>query len=215
MSLIVSPPFPPEAYQQILSGSGGNPENVFVDLGIPIAQRFLRQTGVFPRHTDKIEPLLRATWQVVHQRGLPKPLSKAEVGEALDPDESVILALQASVAQRLGLELPESLGTLLYQLLVTLTQPEFKACRLSYVEKNAEGTIERQSADYCEDRISGSHCEDCPYFVALSQDKHERFIGKQWEQGTADFEAKKGRFIPQDFRMLRIFWYLHIRAGEN
>jgi len=215
MSLIVSPPFPPDAYQKILSGSGGDPQSVFTDLGIPIAQRFLQQTGVFPQHTDKIERLLRATWEIVHEAPLPTPLGKAETGEAVDPDESKIAALQERVAQRLGLELPESLQMLLYQLLVTLTQPEFKACRLSYLEKSVDGTIDRQKADYCADRISGSHCEDCPYYVALSQEKHERFIGKQWASGASDFEAAKNKFLPQDFRMLRIFWYLHIRAARE
>ena len=215
MSLIVAPPFPPDAYQKILTGSGGDPEAVFVDLGIPVAQRYLSQTGVFPQHTGLIEPMLRATWQIIHRQSLPQPLAKAETGEAQDPDEAKIADLQERVAQQTGRELPESLQTLLYQLLVMLTQPEFKACRLSYLEKGVDGTVERQKADYCEDRISGSHCEDCPYFVALSQEKHERFIGKQWTEDPAEYEEQKSRFLPEDFRMLRIFWYLHIREGKT
>ena len=215
MPLIIAPPFDDSAYERILSESGGDAESVFVELGIPIAQRYLQQIGVFPKHTDKVGELLKAVWQVAHERPLPRPLGRAETGEAKDPDEGRIRELIQTVEGKLDRDMPETLDVFTYQLLVMVTQEEFKACRLSYQAENVEGEVERQDADYCKDRISGSHCEDCPYFVALSQEKHERLMQKQWIAGAEAFEAEKATFLPSDYRMLRIFWYLHLRAASG
>ncbi|MCH8475108.1 MAG: hypothetical protein LAT55_07765 [Opitutales bacterium] len=214
MATVISPPFPPNAYQNLLDSHGNNAEQVFVDLCVPIAQRFLRQTGFFPNYTANLDTLLRNLWQILHTTSLPKPLAPAEVGEARDPDEERISFLLNELSEKSGKELSDALQILFYQVLVTLTQPEFKTCRLSYSEKDGEGCAVRQQKSFCEDRISGVHCEDCPYFTALSGDKHIKFLSKQWENPKELLEDHRELFLPEDFRFLRVFWFLHLRHRQ-
>lgn len=211
MAWIVSPPFQDNSYQTILRDAGKGAREVFIDLTIPVAQRYLRQTRIFPQYTDQLQKLIGTIWDIVHLNPLPQPLNNREVGEAKDADEGLIQGLMGKIENQNGGPLPEPLQIFSFQILVTLTQPEFKTCRMSFTEKDAEGCISRQDRSYCADRISGSHCEDCPYFTALSQEKHEKFLSKLWAGDTSRLQEQLALFLPADFRFLRIFWYLHLR----
>ena len=100
------------------------------------------------------------------------------------------------------------------QLVKACFYPEFKTCRDSFREVSPDGTCRRQELARARVRVSGSHCVDCPHWVALTPDQHVRFLTRAWQPGrAAEFTAHRDVFLPEDFRALRRFLHGLARAG--
>lgn len=140
-------------------------------------------------------------WALVKERGLPPPLARGEQGEAVEMEPAVV---QPMVARVMG-DLPEDglWATAARQLVKACFQPEFKKCRDSYCEVEEDGTCRRQQLKKARQRVSGSHCVDCPYWQGLTPEQHGKLLAKAWVGDAAEFAAHREVFLPEDFRALR------------
>ncbi len=217
MPIIISTPFQPGSYERLVSSCGGNPENVFVEIGMEVTKRFFKQSDALPPSDAYITSLWKSLWSTVLAEGLPQPLAANEIGEARTLDDAYLLTLATGTLGRLPRHRTEDiLRTFCIQLLITLLSPEFKSCRQSYSHTDATGQCARQSPNHCRDRVSGSHCEDCPFFVALSKDQHRKLLGRNFgPDHQTVWTAHTDLFLPEDFRALRVFWHLHLRQPRS
>lgn len=160
--------------------------------------------------------MLKDLWIFSIQLGHPSALKVSEMGKPGDPHAETWATHTQALIDRWKLDRNQAdlVTPVIEQLLLTILLPEFKACRQSYLEKEPLGDcIPRQEAEYCRERISGSHCEDCPYFTALSAEKHRKLLERSWESETSDFSKQVDVFLPDDFRFLRVFLHLHRRRA--
>ncbi len=98
------------------------------------------------------------------------------------------------------------------QLLKACLNPEFRQCRDSYREV-VDGVCRRQELARTRGRLSGAHCVDCPYWVALRPEQHAALLAREWLAGDLEeFAAHHEIFLPEDFRALRVFLWRHARA---
>jgi hypothetical protein len=149
---------------------------------------------------------------IVQHRGLPRPLRVEELGE---PDQMSETECAPLVEQILGSEADPLLAEAVRQLVKACFYPEFKTCRDSFREMGADGSCRRQELDRVRRRMSGSHCVDCPYWVALTPTQHEQFLRKHWRAAPAEFDAHRNAFLPEDFRCLRQWLYVAAREPRN
>lgn len=215
--MIIQPPFSEESYSSIVSKSGGDPQAIFRALARAIAARFYRQVKIPAPSELFINKLMDIVWQRVHDEGLPVPLDKKESGKAQDFDFDYIHSLVNDCLEMLPRHRTEDyLRVLISQLFLTLLAREFRTCRMSYTDRGSDDVCARQSVDHCTDRISGSHCEDCPYTVALSDGQNYRLLRRTWQSPDSieDMEVRE-MMLPRDFRSLRVFWHLYIRYGTT
>jgi|GEM_PF-842923 len=200
-----------QAYQRLLAGHGGAPEAAFVNLAGRCVRRWLQQNERPPLAEALLAGYLVRMWRVVNETGLPKPLAKNEPGQAGEMAGEQVADLAERVYASLGLGVQQGdLDTMTRQLLKTCLLPEFRRCRESYREV-VEGVCRRQELTRARERLSGSHCVDCPYWTALRPDRHAALLVKEWV--AADHEPLIGHqevFLPEDFRALRIFLWQHI-----
>ncbi|MEO6569728.1 MAG: hypothetical protein ABIO94_13260, partial [Opitutaceae bacterium] len=92
---------------------------------------------------------------------------------------------------------------------------EFKVCRDSFREPSPDGICRRQQLARVRQRISGTHCIDCPYWTSLPAEKHLRFLDTQWQAaGRDELTAHLGIFLPEDFRRLRQWIYAAARCAD-
>lgn len=217
MPIIIATPFQPGSYERLVASCGGDPENVFVSIGNEITKRFFTQQEVLPPSDAYITSLWGSVWATVLAEGLPEPLAANAIGEPRTLEDSYLFTLATETLGRLPRHRTEdTMRTLCIQVLVALLSPEFKSCRQSYAEADPAGQCARQSADHCRDRVSGSHCEDCPFFVALSKDQHRKLLGRAFAPDhQAAWAAQTDLFLPEDFRALRVFWHLHLRQPRS
>jgi hypothetical protein len=99
------------------------------------------------------------------------------------------------------------------QLVKACFYPEFKVCRDSFREVARDGACRRQQLARVRGRISGTHCVDCPHWVALEPAEHVRFVTAEWRMDPADFTAHREVFLPEDFRELRRWLYAAARGS--
>jgi hypothetical protein len=111
--------------------------------------------------------------------------------------------LAATAAQVAGPEADAGLAEAVTQLIKATTYPRLDECRESYRETAADGTCRRQQAAQARRRISGTHCVDCPHWLAFGADAHAAWLRAAWRSDSADFDAARGVFLPEDFRVLR------------
>lgn len=213
MPIVITSPFQPGSYDRLVATCGGTAVNTFVEIGLDISRRFFAQQSILPPGDAYIRSLWDGLWNTILAEGLPVPLAGNAIGEPRTLDDAYLFALAEKTLQRLPRHRTEdTLRTLCVQVLIATLSPEFKACRQSYQNLDASGACPRHSADHCRDRVSGSHCEDCPFFVALSQDQHRKLLGRSFgPSNQAAWTAQADLFLPEDFRALRIFWHLHLR----
>ena len=88
--------------------------------------------------------------------------------------------------------------------------PEFKVCRDSFREVTADGSCRRQELERVRGRVSGTHCVDCPHWVALEPEAHSEFLAREWRAQPALLMEHRDIFLPEDFRALRR--WLHAAA---
>lgn len=212
MSFVISAPFPPDSYEQILRDCGGDAAAVFVGLGSEITRRYFTQVEVPPPGDAFVEHLWRATWEIIHREQLPQPLAARDIGEPRRLGDDYLFTLTDQILAQLPRHRAEdTLRALCVQILVGLLSPEFRACRQSYQTVGPDGKCARLEIAHCRDRVSGAHCEDCPFFVALSAAQHGKLLARAYAMmgGAAPF--RPDLFLPEDFRALRVFWHLHLR----
>jgi hypothetical protein len=170
--------------------------------------RFLAQNG----RAGTTEAWGRAAgarlWAVVAERGLPPALAAGECGTPGGMSEAEVAPL---VARVLGAECDEWLATAVKQVVKACLYPEFTVCRESFREVGKDGGCKRQELARVRGRVSGTHCVDCPHWVALAPERHGEMLARAWRVGGAVALAEnRGVFLPEDFRALR--QWLHARA---
>lgn len=145
--------------------------------------------------------------EVVVNRGLPPPLKEDEGGNPGGMNDTECTELIDRVM--VGLTDP-LLRDVAKQLVKACFYPEFKVCRDSFREVTRDGACRRQELERVRSRISGSHCVDCPHWVALTPQGHGEFLMNEWRNETRSFAANREIFLPEDFRALRR--WLHAAA---
>jgi hypothetical protein len=186
-----------------------NAEAEFSRMVRAVVERFFRQNGRPVPAAAEMEGFATRLWALVAERGLPPPLARGELGEAHEMSAEEAGPL---VARALGeLKADEAWAVPARQLVKACFQPEFRKCRDSYRETEPDGTCRRQQLGKARGRVSGSHCVDCPYWVALAPEPHAKFLAKAWVRDAAEFAAQREIFLPEDFRALRR--WVRARAG--
>jgi hypothetical protein len=138
--------------------------------------------------------------EMVHERGLPRPLREDELGAPGGmPDQECALLVGRVMA---GVNEPE-LDDVVRQLVKACFYPEFKICRDSFRELGRDGACRRQQLDRAIKRVSGAHCVDCPHWVGLSPENHVEYLRREWCGAPEVFERHRAIFLPEDFRSLR------------
>lgn len=172
-----------------------------------VLARFFAQNARAPLPAAESAALGARLWTLVTERGLPRPLGPEEIGVpgGMSEDECAPL-----VARVLGGSDDPLLAKAARQLVKACFYPEFKVCRDSFREVAADGGCRRQELKRVLERVSGTHCVDCPHWVALDAVAHKSFLAVEWKTGAAEFARHRDVFLPEDFRALRV--WLHARA---
>lgn len=172
----------------------------FINLVQRILDRSARQNGKAAWPAQDTAAIGERLWALISERGLPSPLPPNEMGA---PGEMTPAEVAPLVARVLGqLDAPD-LSKPVQQLVKACFYPEFKKCRESYHEIEADGTCRRQQWKRVRERVSGSHCVDCPYWLSLTPEQHEQFLAKAWVGDPVEWAAHRDGFLPEDFRALR------------
>lgn len=175
-----------------------------------VVTRFFAQNNRTPPGESGLTAFAERLWALVGARGLPRPLAREERGEPGEMSDEECAPL---VARVMGAESDPLLATAARQLVKACFYPEFKTCRDSFREVAPDGSCRRQELKRVLGRVSGAHCVDCPHWVALTPEQHEKFLAREWRSGAADFAAHRAVFLPEDFRALRQWLHARGRAG--
>lgn len=166
-----------------------------------ILERYLRQNGRPAVDETELRLFAERLWKLTLSRGLPRPLGENEIGKPGEMDAAEVAPLLADLLT--GLNGAEELAKPARQLIKACFHPEFRTCRESYREREADGTSRRQQLEKTKTRVSGAHCVDCPYWTSLTREEHERCLNRGWAGDVAEFVANREIFLPEDFRALR------------
>ncbi len=181
-----------------------DPARPFADLVRPVLERALRQSGhAVPTAVQAL--LVERLWALVAARGVPLPLPPGEKGEPGEMPAAVVAPLIEQLVEGFASADHEALAAPARQLVKACFQGDFKTCRDSYRELLSDGSCRRQELTRANERISGSHCVDCPYWLSLTPMQHERLLSKAWRGDAAALVAHRDVFLPEDFRALRLF----------
>ncbi len=186
-------------------------EKEFTPLVTAVLARFFAQNGRAAPPMDALSAFGERLWAVVVERGLPRPLGPGEVGVAggLTEDECAPL-----IAAALGGADDPLLANAARQLVKACLYPEFTVCRDSFRAVAADGGCRRQELKRVLGRVSGTHCVDCPHWIALESAQHENYLAREWKSGAADFAQHREVFLPVDFRALRRWLHTRTRIGS-
>lgn len=188
--------------------------HAFVQLTETILTRYFRQNGQPAPSAAELADFANALWALIGERGLPRPLAPAERGTPGEMSDEEIAPLLDRVLGGQSAASRAAMAGPARQLVKACFYPEFKTCRDSFREVSPDGTCRRQELARARVRVSGSHCVDCPHWVALTPDQHVRFLTRAWQPGrAAEFTAHRDVFLPEDFRALRRFLHGLARAG--
>lgn len=184
----------------------------FADLVRPVLERALRQSGhAVPAAAQAL--LVERLRALVAARGVPPPLPTGEKGVPGEMPAAVVAPLIEPLVADFTSADREALAAPVRQLVKACFQGDFKTCRDSYREVSPDGSCRRQELTRASERISGSHCVDCPYWLSLTPMQHERLLTKAWHGDSATLAAHRGVFLPEDFRALRLF--IRTVVGRN
>lgn len=176
-----------------------------------ILERFCRQNDREPPAFGELQGLADRLWEIVAERGLPPPLRVEELGTPTELSNEACAPLLARVMEKVREEDRIFFANPVRQLVKACFHGEFKICRDSFREVSPDGACRRQQLARARQRISGTHCIDCPYWVTLTSEQHARFLEKQWQPtGVTELVLHRSIFLPEDFRELRR--YLHTAA---
>lgn len=175
----------------------------FTQLVQAVLGRFLTQTGRPPVAAKSLQEFAVRLWALVQARGLPPPLTPAEHGEPGEMSAEEVAPLITRLVAGLSAVEAAALAVPARQLVKACFNPHFKVCRDSFREVTADGSCRRQQLAKVRERVSGSHCVDCPYWLELTPAQHGRLLTRCWQSG--DLAAHREIFLPEDFRALRVF----------
>lgn len=178
----------------------------FDALVIANLERWFRRNGHAPVATADLAGVAERLRALLAEKGLPRvpPDGRPEQAGELPADECA--RLERSVLGPLVAD--ERWTTPVRQLVKTCLQPEFRRCRDSYREREADGSCRRQQSGKARGRLSGSPCVDCPYWLELTAEQHARVVRDGWAGDRGAFESDPELYLPSDFRALR----RHVRA---
>lgn len=185
-----------------------HPQQEFTALVRPVLERFFRQTGRPAPAPPSLAEFMARLWVLVAGRGVPPPLPPGERGEPGEMTAAEVSPLIERLLAGLSPDEQAALATPARQLVKACFQGDFKTCRDSYREVSPDGSCRRQDPARAGERISGSHCVDCPYWLSLTPGQHARFLARAW-RAPGEFAAQPAVFLPEDYRALRRF----IRQG--
>ena len=157
-----------------------------------------------------VAQVARGLLALIAERGLPRPLAADERGEPGGMPEEECSRLVAGVLAGVSDAL---LAEAVRQLIKACFHPEFKTCRDSYCAVSPDGSCRRQELARARGRISGSHCVDCPHWVALEGSAHAALLARHWQREPEVFRRHADIFLPEDFRVLRRWLYRRARSG--
>lgn len=155
----------------------------------------------------QVARVARQLQALVAERGLPRPLGGDERGVPGGMSESECAPLVARVTA--GTDDP-LLAEAARQLVKSCFYPEFKDCRDSFRAVAADGSCRRQELERVRGRLSGSHCIDCPHWVALDAEAHRDWLVREWRSDARVLAGNEEVFLPEDFRRWRR--WLHAAA---
>jgi len=173
---------------------------IFSELVSAVLRRFVLQNGGREPHPAVLVSLSARLWALVLERGLPPPLLAGELGTPGGMSEEACALLAARV---LAESADKELALGVTQLIKACFYPEFMVCRDSFRALAVAGGCRRQELTRVRARVSGSHCVDCPYWVALSPERHEEFLQESWLADRGELRDHGTIFLPEDFRALR------------
>lgn len=173
-----------------------------------VVTRFMAQHGARAPVAPVLRRLAGQLRAVIDERGLPRPLAAEERGAPGGLPDAECAALVARVMA--GLASEPLLAEAARQLVKACFHREFRVCRDSFREVGADGSCRRQQLERVRARISGSHCVDCPHWVALEPGAHASMLAAEWCGDSAEFLQERAVFLPEDFRELRR--WLHAAA---
>jgi hypothetical protein len=171
----------------------------FTGLVRAVLTRFFAQNGRAAPVAEIAETAANL-WRLVVERGWPRPLATDEPGAPGGMADSECAPL---VMRVLGGASDLLLADAAKQLVKACFYPEFKTCRDSFRERSPDGVCRRQQFSRALGRVSGVHCVDCPHWVGLEREAHERFLAHAWCGDVAEFQAHRDTFLPEDFRALQ------------
>ncbi len=207
-----------EEYRQSLAVAGGSARRRFQSLAGACLARYVRANAGIATEEASLAQCCEVVWDIVDTQGWPAPLPVGKEREATDtalPDLAawVDRATRSFVTAGVGEQALACLKTAVGQLFKTCLYPEITVCRESYRQQTAEGHCKRQKHATASARLSGSPCVDCPYTVRLSAELHATLLRKNWaETNSTSFDSDPMCFLPEDFRGLRRFLWLHART---
>lgn len=179
----------------------------FRGLVAAVLGRFMTQNDRAAPAAPELAALADRLHALIRERGLPRPLPAGECGTpgGMPEPEAAALALQVA-----GPGADPLVAEAARQLVKACFHPEFTQCRDSYREVGRDGACRRQQWDRVRTRISGSHCVDCPHWVALTPAAHRDLFTRAWRGDPAALAAHPGAFLPFDFGAFRR--WLHAAA---
>jgi hypothetical protein len=189
--------------------------NEFTRLIDAVLTRFFAQNSQHPPAAGERARLAANLLALIAERGLPRPLAAHETGA---PGEMADGEVTALVARVLDAAADPLLAEAARQLVKACFYPEFRKCRDSFREMSPDGSCRRQELARARRRVSGAHCVDCPHWVALRPEQHEKFIAREWrvappgEEPASAFLAHRDVFLPEDFRALRRWLHREARS---
>ena len=166
-----------------------------------VLTRFLMQNGRENVAPKEVEAMGARLWALLNERGWPRALKEGERGAPGGMSEDEVAPLVVRILAGADDEL---LANAVKQLVKACCYPEFTECRDSFRELAKDGGCRRQELARVRSRVSGTHCVDCPYWVALMPEAHGEFLAREWRVGgAAGFDERRAVFLPEDFRALR------------
>ena len=172
----------------------------FTEIVGAVLGRFFAQNAQTPPSTAEVAACVARLRALIAERGWPRPLAPGEVGAPGGLPEAEGAAMAARVA---GEGAAPLLLEAAQQLVKACFYPEFTVCRDSFRTVGADGACRRQQGERVRGRISGSHCVDCPHWVALAPAAHAEFFAREWRGDPTVLAANTALFLPQDFGAFR------------
>jgi hypothetical protein len=173
----------------------------FDALVIANLERWFRRNGHFAVPAADCAGVAERLRMSLAERGPPRVPPEGRPEQPVESPAGAYAPLERRV---LG-PLAEAAGwmTPVRQLVKACWYPEFRRCRDSYREREADGTCRRQESGQARGRLSGSPCVDCPYWLELTAVQHARVVREGWAGEAGAFAADPELYLPSDFRELR------------